>query len=86
MHRSTAANDMFIRPSADALKCGEQRLDIPAGHVGPVLLSDTGRTVWWTGRVAIGLRYQPQRCLEPLPRPSLWIQDLMLVRCASGAR
>ena len=33
-------------------------IDVPDGYIGPVLLSATGRTVWWTGRVAIGLRYQ----------------------------
>ena len=81
MHRTTAANDMFIRPSGDALKCGEQRLDIPAGHVGPVLLSDTGRTVWWTGRVAIGLRYQPPLHADACSQSALWVQDVLL-RCA----
>ena len=30
-------------------------MSIPPGHVGPVVLG-TGRLVWWTGRVAIGLR------------------------------
>jgi len=29
----------------------------PPGYVGPVLLSANGRRVWWTGKVAIGLRY-----------------------------
>ena len=37
-----AANDMFVRPAADSLRCGEQGMDIPQGHVGPVLLSDIG--------------------------------------------
>ena len=76
-----AANDMFMCPSGDSLKCGEQRLDIPKGHVGPVLLSDTGRTVWWTGRVAIGLRYQAPRSADAMSQSALWIQDVML-RCA----
>jgi hypothetical protein len=57
---------------------------IPRGHVGEFVIPGTGKRVWWTGRVAIGLRYQPQRCLEPLARSSLWIQDLMLGRRASG--
>lgn len=30
---------------------------IPDGYRGPVALPGTGRIVWWTGRVAIGLRY-----------------------------
>ncbi|HEY6134219.1 MAG TPA: hypothetical protein VIW70_09590 [Rubrivivax sp.] len=53
---------------------------IPPGHVGPFVIPGTGRTVWWTGRVAIGLRHQPQRYLEPLAQSSLWIQRLMLGR------
>jgi hypothetical protein len=31
---------------------------VPRGYVGPVELPGTGRRVYWTGRVAIGLRYQ----------------------------
>jgi hypothetical protein len=76
-----AANDMFMRPSSDSLKCGDRGMDIPKGHVGPVLLSDTGRTVWWTGRVAIGLRYQAPRRVDASSQSALWIQDVML-RCA----
>ena len=53
----------------------------PQGHVGPVLLSDTGRTVWWTGRVAIGLRYQPPQHTEFCGQSALWVQS-MLLRCA----
>jgi hypothetical protein len=69
---------MFICRPGDSLKCGERGVDIPKGHVGPVLLSDTGRTVWWTGRVAIGLRYEPPRDREPIGRSALWIQDMLL--------
>jgi len=44
----------------------------------------TGRMVWWTGRVAIGLLYQPQqRKFEPSSRSSLWIQDVMIGRAKS---
>ena len=50
---------------------------IPDGHVGPVVLLQTGRTVWWTGRVAIGLRYEPQRRREPLGRYAEWLQNLL---------
>jgi hypothetical protein len=32
---------------------------IPEGYAGPIALPGTGRMVWWTGRVAIGLRYVP---------------------------
>ena len=75
-----AANDMFMCPAGDSLKCGEQGIDIPKGHVGPVLLSDTGRTVWWTGRVAIGLRYQAPQRADATSQTALWIQDVMLRR------
>lgn len=34
---------------------------VPRGYVGPVALPGTGRMVWWTGRIAIGLRYPPQK-------------------------
>jgi hypothetical protein len=50
----------------------------PPGHVGPMALPGTGRMVWWTGRVAIGLRHQPERRCEPVSRSALWIQELML--------
>lgn len=33
---------------------------VPQGYVGPVVLPGTGRIIFWTGRIAIGLRYSPQ--------------------------
>ncbi len=61
---------------------------IPPGHVGPVVLPGSGRTVWWTGRVAIGLRHQPERRPEEVTQSALWVQGLMLNggRHARGAR
>ena len=57
---------------------------IPPGHVGEFVMPGTGRLVWWTGRVAIGLLYQPQqRKFEPSSRSSLWIQDVMIGRAKS---
>jgi hypothetical protein len=53
---------------------------MPPGHVGPFVIPGTGRLVWWTGRVAIGLRHQPERYFEPLGQSSLWIQRLMIGR------
>ncbi len=32
---------------------------VPQDYVGPVALPGTGRVVFWTGRIAIGLRYAP---------------------------
>jgi hypothetical protein len=51
---------------------------IPPGHVGPFVIPGTGRLVWWTGRVAIGLRHQPVRSFSPIGQSSLWIQRLMI--------
>jgi|APFre7841882630_1041343.scaffolds.fasta_scaffold25058_4 hypothetical protein len=51
---------------------------MPVGHVGEFVIPGTGRHVWWTGRVAIGLLHQPERYFEPVAQSSLWIQDLML--------
>jgi hypothetical protein len=53
---------------------------IPRGHIGEFVIPGTGKLVWWTGRVAIGLRHQPVRCREPVATSSLWIQRLMLGR------
>jgi hypothetical protein len=46
----------------------------PPGHVGPVALPGTGRMVWWTGKVAIGLLSQNAKRFES----ALWLQDLLL--------
>ena len=51
---------------------------MPPGHVGELVIPGTGRLVWWTGRVAIGLLHQPQRYFEPVSKSSLWLQELML--------
>lgn len=51
---------------------------IPDGHIGPVILPGTGRMIWWTGRVAIGLRHIPTRHYEPVSQSALWVQNLML--------
>jgi hypothetical protein len=52
-------------------------VEIPPGHVGEFVIPGTGRTVWWTGRVAIGLRHEPMR-FDATSQSSLWIQSLML--------
>ena len=53
-------------------------VEIPEGHIGPVILPGTGRMIWWTGRVAIGLRHVPDRRYEPVSQSALWVQNLML--------
>jgi len=37
---------------------------VPQDYVGPVALPGTGRMVFWTGRIAIGLRYAPPERLR----------------------
>lgn len=53
-------------------------VEIPPGHIGPVVLPGSGRMVYWTGRVAIGLRHQPSPRGEPVAQSALWVQELML--------
>jgi hypothetical protein len=51
---------------------------VPPGHIGPVVLPGSGKLIWWTGRVAIGLRHQPKRHYEAIGQSAVWLQDLML--------
>ena len=69
--------DLAIRHSSCA-----PPIAIPPGYVGPVVLPGNGRLVWWTGRVAIGLRHQPRRP-EAISESTLWVQRMML---AEGCR
>ena len=78
-------NDLTFQAAADGacvIRTQETAppVPIPAGHVGPVVLPGTGRTVWWTGRVAIGLRHQANRNFGPMSHSALWLQDLLLQR------
>ena len=44
------------------------QLTVPPGHIGPLVLPGSGRLVYWTGRVAIGLRHERQpRALDAAP-------------------
>ena len=60
---------------------GTPPVAIPRGHVGEFVIPGTGKRVWWTGRVAIGLRYQAPRHGDATGQSALWIQDVLL-RCA----
>ena len=56
-------------------------VDLPAlrrGYVGPVFLPGSGREVWWTGRVAIGLRYTRALRTAQTTQGESWIQGLLL--------
>jgi hypothetical protein len=52
-------------------------VEVPAGYVGPLTFPGNGKTVWWTGRVAIGLRHEQQRHGD-ITQSGIWIQDLLL--------
>lgn len=43
---------------------GAPPVAVPPGYRGRFVIPDTGRLVWWTGRVAIGLRYEPAANVE----------------------
>ena len=56
-------------------------VDLPAlsrDYVGPVFLPGTGKEVWWTGRVAIGLRYTRVLRNAQTSRGEAWLQGLLL--------
>lgn len=72
-HDEDQDNSDFIR-----LNDASPPIPVPQGHVGPVMLPGTGRMVWWTGRVAIGLRHEAPRHYEMTSSSALWLQDLML--------
>lgn len=62
-----------IRPNQDALP-----INVPSDYTGPLTLPGNGRTVYWTGRVAIGLRHQTPPPPAGTSQSALWIQDLLL--------
>jgi hypothetical protein len=79
VHQETAAaaTSHGITPSSAAPPA-----EIPPDYVGEFVIPGSGRRIWWTGRVAIGLRYQAQRNFDPPAQSSLWIQRLMLGKSA----
>ena len=77
--------DAHIARSATPVAEGAAKsLPIPCGHIGPITLPGSGRLVWWTGRVAIGLRHQARRDFEMTSQSGLWIQALLLQRKQCG--
>ncbi len=46
------------RPAAPLLPLASPPLDLPRGYVGPARLPGSGQLIFWTGRVAIGLRHR----------------------------
>ncbi len=78
MHRIKAANDALLQVSGVREREHLQEFSVPKGHFGPLVISATGRMVWWTGRVAIGLRYEPPRYVETQGQSAEWIQRVLL--------
>ena len=57
---SASVRGLSLKPGGSAASLPPFDADwVPRGYVGPVALPGTGRMVWWTGRIAIGLRYSP---------------------------
>lgn len=52
-------------------------IGMPPTKPGPVHIN--GRTVYWTGKLAIGIRHQPSPDYEkPVPSSQLWVQRALL--------
>ncbi|MEO6032866.1 MAG: hypothetical protein ABIP61_13345 [Burkholderiaceae bacterium] len=70
---SASFDDVSIQPNSAA-----PPMAIPPGHIGEIMLPGTGRLIWWTGRVAIGLRHEPPQRFDATTESALWLQELML--------
>lgn len=80
----TSSNRLF----GDDILAGQgdetgHRLAVPEGYVGEYVIPSSGRHVWWTGRVAIGLLYRRERA--EFGQSAAWIQDVLLARERRGA-
>ncbi|WP_428419222.1 hypothetical protein [Methylibium sp.] len=58
---------------------------IPPGYRGPAFMPGTGRPIYWTGRVAIGLLHEPAANDRVHTQAQAWVQDL-LIGLRRGAR
>jgi len=58
-------------------------VEVPTGYLGPVVLPGSGRLIYWTGRVAIGLRHQAPQNYDAPSQSALWVQDLLLHKKAA---
>ena len=80
MLTETKTPDAFDPLASVHLVADAPPVAIPPGHVGPVVLPGSGRLIYWTGRVAIGLRHERPRHYEQPGQSALWLQDLMLCK------
>jgi hypothetical protein len=78
----TPSTHIAARPAAAALlSCSPAEtppVALPKGYVGPAWLPGTGRMIWWTGRVAIGLRHEAPPHAMLNTASANWVQSLML--------
>ena len=58
-------------------------VELPVGYLGPVVLPGSGRLIYWTGRVAIGLRHHATQNYGAPSQSALWVQDLLLAKKAA---
>jgi hypothetical protein len=72
-YKRSAPNEPLIQTQDTA-----PPVQVPPGHIGPLVLPGSGRMVWWTGRVAIGLRHQPTLSFGPMTQSALWVQSVLL--------
>jgi hypothetical protein len=77
--------DEHQTPGTDAIRhiSSAPPVELPAGYLGPVVLPGSGRLIYWTGRVAIGLRHQAPLNYDAPSQSALWVQDLLLDRKAA---
>lgn len=59
---------------------------IPRDHVGEFVIPGSGRRIWWTGRVAVGLHYQREPVTKEQARSARWVQALLLADEPIAAR
>jgi hypothetical protein len=67
---------MILKANSTKSTAIAPRPNLPQDYKGPVSLP-TGREVYWTGRVAIGLNYKAPRHVE-MSSNEEWLQKVLL--------
>lgn len=73
------------RPAIDH-QASAPPVPIPRDHVGEFVMPGSGRRIWWTGRVAVGLRYEREPVTKEQARSARWVQALLLAEEPVAAR
>jgi hypothetical protein len=68
---------MILKANNTKATSAPPRPNLPKEYKGPVTLH-TGREVFWTGRVAIGLNYFPRQRNDDGGSNAAWLQALLL--------